>query len=576
MGFLEYAWSIFPERDRMKTKLLVSAEVAFAQLYKDNSGFVCVFPEPKAKETEEEKTISLYGYIFPANVQGIRQLASLFRASVFHLGTHALSSNFEDYEKWRKRKGPRLAQFTVTLLEDVRVNAYIAARYPERLMDEASANTLALMRLRQVSKMMNPATKIMASLLARANTGQVPDGLKKDHDLVVHLAGLLDQYKEKAMLSIKAEKTMPREDKLKVADEVYSSILDVGTVTETPFLPHTEELGSCSIFAPSYFANFDVILEEGFKKHLSFLGGTLPSSEGDKVTWKKMAENEAAQIYDSWWRQKEKDAKMLSKYESLLPMTRFKSVGVPEQDYTEYLRVKAGCKSESRRLIESLIVARDALDEDPRKLYGVLDLQEVIQIIASKSPSVDAFMLDENLSKSYSWIILLDASKSMKCQKAFALELLIMLSEVASELLQDPHSWGTYAFNDRFLVIKDIKERYNTKVKSRVGGIDFEGMTYIPDALTLAGQVIKSRTDNMRLITVISDGWPYGYADMNNALSETLNTLTKGSISVIGVGAQSRQMKCFFKSCSTVYSLRDLTKKFSNLYMEASNVSAEA
>jgi hypothetical protein len=576
LGFLEYAWSIFPEKDRMKTKLLVSADVAFAQLYKDNSGFVCVFPEPKAKETGEEKTISLYGYIFPANAQGIRQLASLFRASVFHLGTHALSSDFEDYEKWRKRKDPRLAQFTATLLEDVKVNAYIAARHPERLMDEASANTLALMRLRQVSKMMNPATKVMASLLVRANTGQVPDGLKKDYDLVVHLAGLLDQYKEKAMLSIKVEKTMPREDKLKVADEVYSSILDAGTVTETPFLPHTEELGSCSIFAPSYFANSDVILEEGFKKHLSFLGGALPSSENDEGAWKKIAENEAAQIYDSWRRQKEKDAKMLSKYESLLPMTRFKSVGVPEQDYTEYLRVKAGCKSESHRLIESLLVARDALDEDPRKLYGVLDLQEVIQIIASKSPSVDAFMLDENLSKSYSWIIMLDASKSMKCQKAFALELLIMLSEVASELLQDPHSWGTYAFNDRFLVIKDIKERYNTKVKSRVGGIDFEGMTYMPDALTLAGQVIKSRTDNMRLITVISDGWPYGYADMNNALSETLNTLTKGNISVIGVGAQSRQMEYFFKSCSTVYSLRDLTKKFSNLYMEASHVAAEA
>ncbi len=576
LGFLEYAWSIFFEKDRMKTKLLVSAKAIFPQLSQGNNGFVCVFPEPAIKEAKEEKTVSLFGYTFPANAQGIGQLVSLFRASVFHLGAHVLSSNFEDYEEWRRRKDNRLSKFTISLLEDVSANVCIVARYPEKLTDVAFANTLALKRLRRIGKMMNPATKVMTSLLVRANTGLVPDGLKKEHDLVVHLGGLLDEYREKARLSFRDEKVNMKEDKLKTADEIYNCIIDEGTVTETPFFPHTEELGMCSAFLPSYLVSSDIAIEDDFGKHLKFLGGSPQSLKDTEETSKKVAESEAVQVFDSSRRQKEKEAKMLSRYGKLLPLTGFKSVSIPEPDYAEYLRIRSRCKSEAHRLIESLLVARDALDEDPRKLYGVLDLQEVIQVIASKSPSVDVFMLDENLSKSYSWIILFDASKSMNCTRDLALELFLMLTEVANELLLDPHSWGAYAFSDRLLVIKDFRERYNTRTRSRIGGIGFEGMTYLPDALTLAGQVIKSRNENMKLITVVSDGWPYGYTDVDMALKRTLNNLTGRNISIIGIGVQSRRMECFFKSCSTVYSLRDLTKKFSNLYFEASNVASEA
>jgi Txe/YoeB family toxin of Txe-Axe toxin-antitoxin module len=520
--------------------------------------------------------MSLCGYAFPTDPQGTRQLASLFRSSVLHLGAHTLTSNYEDYDAWRKRKDPRLAQFTAALLEDVKSNTYMTMHHPDTLVDMAFATTLALRRLKPVDKIMNPATRILVSLLVKANTGLLVDGLKKERDLAVHLGDILDQYKEKAKLSLTNEKISLREDKLKVADEIYNSTINAGTITETPFFPHTEQLGACSVFPSSYLVDSDITRETDFRRHLSFLGGTLPPSEGIQEASKRMAENEAAQVYDAWRRQKERDAKMLSKYVSLLGSTRFKSVGLPQQDYTEYLRVRSRCKSEAHRLIESLLVARDALDEDPKKLYGVLDLQEVIQVVASKSPSVDVFMLDENLSKSYSWIILFDASKSMSCAKELALELFMMLTEVANELLLDPYSWGAYAFNDRLFVIKDLKERYNTLARSRIGGIRFEGSTYLPDALTLAGNIVKTRNENMRLVTVISDGWPFGYMDVNVALKETLNTLTGGNISVIGIGAQSRQMESYFRSCSTVYSLRDLTKNFSNLYFEASSAAAEA
>jgi Txe/YoeB family toxin of Txe-Axe toxin-antitoxin module len=576
VGFLEYAWSIFFEKDWLKTKLLVSPRFQFPQLSHDSFGYVNIIPEPVVKANAEgEETVTLMGYHFPADGQGKRQLGSLFRASVLHLGAHVLSSNFQDYEPWKKSKEPRLAKFIITLLEDVKANAYLASRYPDKLVDLAFANTLALKRLRRIDRMVNPATKCMAGLLMRANTGSMEIESRNERVAVTHLGELLDQFKEKAVLSFMDENVKLKDEKTRIADEIYAVIEDGGPITEVPHLPHTEEIGNSSIFSPSYFVDSDITAEENFRKCLEFLGGSLPPSEGGDQTWKKTAETEAVQVLETWKRQKDKEQKMLAQYQDPLTTTRFKSVEIPEQDYSEFLRAKSRCKSEAHRLIESLLVVRDAMDEDPRKLYGVLDLQEVIQVVASKSPRLDVFMLDENTSKSYSWIILLDASRSMKGLKDFALELFVIMADAANELLLDATSWALYAFNDRFLVIKDPRERYNVRVKSRIGGIDFDGLTYMPDALAMAGQIIKARSENLRLITVISDGWPYGYPDINAALSETLNNLQGGSIAVVGIGARSRRMEFLFKSNCTVYTLREMTKRFGNLYMDASRVAAE-
>ncbi|MEM3730854.1 MAG: hypothetical protein QW667_01535 [Candidatus Bathyarchaeia archaeon] len=573
MGFLEYAWSLFFDKDWMKTKIIFSTKFEFPQFYTDENGFVCIFPEPRVIEGDQE-IISMMGYQFPADALGQRQLASLFRASAFYLSSLVLNANFGDYADWQRDKDPRLARFVSSLIEGVKATTYISLNYPDKLLDLAFANALALRKLRNIDSYLNPATKIMAGLLIKIYTGIDTVSSENELKAINYLAGLLSQFKEKVMQSFLEEKVNLKEEKLKVADEICKTIEDAGIVTEAPFLPHMPELGVCSIFHPSLLVNFDVTLEENFKKCLESLGESLSTYEGSNQTWKKIAENEAFQVIGNWKRQREKDEKLISKYQNMLLLTRFKSVEIPDPDYTEFLRVKSRSKSESHRLIESLLVARDALDEDPRKLYGVLDLQEVIQVIAGKSPRMDVFMLDENISKSYSWIILLDASQSMKHIKDFALELYLILAEAANELLLDPTSWALYAFNDRFLIIKDPKERYNIRVKSRIGGINFGGFTYMPDALTIAGEIMKTRSDKLRLITVISDGWPYGYPNINVSLTETLSTL-QANMTVVGIGAASNRMSFFFKSNCAVYTLRDLTKKFSAIFVEASNTAAE-
>ena len=578
MGFLEYARSMLFEKDQLKTRLSVSSKFQFPQFFQDDVGFVIVLPEPTVTVGEgedEEKTVSLMGYCFPGDSAGKRQLGCLFRAAVFHLGAHAVSWSFEDYEEWRKGRDSRLARFVISVVEDVVANAYVCARYPDKLVDLAFANALALRRLLPLDNLVNPATKVMAGLLVKVHTGFMKVESKDEKKVIDRLAKLVDEFREKALLSFKDQNVGLKDERVKVAEEIYSVIEDVGPVIEVPFLPHTEELGKCSVFLRSFFVDSDVTGEDDFGKCLGFLRGAFPSLEDREEMWRKVGGVEAVQVFNSWEHERERNEKIVARYEDLLVSTRFEGVEIPELGYAEFLRSKARCKSEAHRLIESLLVARDAIDEDPRKMYGVLDLAEVVQVVASKSPRMDVFMLDENISRSYAWVILLDASRSMRCIRDFALELFVMAGEAASQLLLDSASWGMFAFNDRFWVVKDLKERYNQRVKSRIGGIEFEGFTFMPDALRVAGDVIKQRNENLRLITVISDGWPFGYEGVDDELSEVLGVLQKGNISVIGIGAKSRRMQLYFKNHCLVYTLRDLKKKFSNLYMEASRIAVE-
>lgn len=567
MGYLEYALSLFFKKDQFEIKLLIDPKLKQPTLSPDEVGFTILLPEPVMQEGE---TISFLGYHFPADPKGKLQAIKLFKTCIFHLSAHVATSNYEAYSSWERQKGNRLAKFTESLVEDAKVDAYVLARHPEKLADIAFANSLAFARIKSLENVWNPATRVMAALLLLANVGEIKGEVKtEEHITVNRIVNLLKQLKDRALESLAGQQVDLDVFGLKVADEIYHALERFGPVLEVPSLPHTEQLGHCTFF-PQYRVQPDNGVGNVFNSCLIALGGEVSGGELQQRMWNKAVEAEALQVFDSWSREKDKREKILSSYEELASLTKFKSIGFPSEDYTEYLRAKAKTKSETRRLLDSLMVAFDALDEDPRKMYGVLDLQDIIQVMASKNPRLDVFMRDENISKSYAWIILLDASKSMSLISDDARTLTICLAESAKELLIDSTSWGMYAFNDRFLILKDPTERYGPKLKSRIGGLRFEGLTYMPDALRLAGEILRKRPENLRLVTILSDGWPFGYSKIAVALEETLDLLEKAGIVVIGVGVKNNRMEKFFRVNCNLKSMRDLTKEFSNLFLDAS------
>lgn len=566
MGYFEYAWSLFFEKDKFKTKLLIDPTFDQPILTRDEVGFVIVLPEPITHQ--EEETISFLGYRFPTGSEGKLLVVRLFKACVFHLSAHVAVSDFEVYSDWEKQKDNRLAKFSESLVEDTKVNAYILTRYPDKLSDIAFANSLAFKRARSLGRIWNPASRVMGALLMQLNMGVIKGDVRtKEWETVSQVMNQLTQLRGKFIEYFASNHFNDDKMSLRAADETYHALECYGPVLEVPSLPHTEHLEH-SILFPQYRVQPDNGAREVFSKCLATLGED--STDAQRRIEQKAVEAEAFQVFDSLSREKGKEEKILSRYEALAFLTRFKSIGFPREDHTEFLRTRAATKSETRRLISSLMVGFDALDEDPRKMYGVLDLQEIIQVMASKNPRMDVFMRDENIGKSYAWVVLLDASRSMSPIADDARNLSICLAETAKELLIDSSSWGLYAFNDRFLILKDPTERYGSKTKARIGALRFEGLTYMPDALHLAGEFLKKRSENLRLVTILSDGWPYGYSKIDDALKETLKFLKKSGIVVIGIGVKTNRMENLFRTNCAVKEPRDLTKRFPNLFLEAS------
>jgi nitric oxide reductase activation protein len=220
-------------------------------------------------------------------------------------------------------------------------------------------------------------------------------------------------------------------------------------------------------------------------------------------------------------------------------------------------------------------VAADALDEDPGKEWGQLDLSTIIQVIASQKPATDVFMRDEYLGKSFAWGILFDASASMRIRADFGKALIICVAEATKELLTDPASWTLFAFNDSFYILKDSSEAYSRRIRARIGGLKYSGLTYMPDAVQVAGGILAKRYDEQRFLVIISDGWPYGYPKITDALSESVHSVQKKGVIVIGIGVDTDRMKNFFKLNSAVHTQKDLIKNFAKVYMDASATALE-
>jgi hypothetical protein len=154
--------------------------------------------------------------------------------------------------------------------------------------------------------------------------------------------------------------------------------------------------------------------------------------------------------------------------------------------------------------------------------------------------------------------------------------LAIAVAEAAKELMTDPTSWTFFAFSDKFYVLKDSNESYSKRVRARIGGLKFEGLTFIPDAVTVAGKMLAKRFEEQRCLIVISDGWPYGYPDMPKVLKDCVADLIRKSVLVLGIGVETDRMNNYFRLHASVYSQKDLIKKFGGVYSEASAKALEA
>ena len=572
MGFLEYALGLSFQKDKLKTRIRVSTRFLEPTLIRRENGFDINLPVPIPSE---QGKIRFFGSEFSADSVGKAKVGRLFRACIFHLTAHTIiSPSFGDFVSTNEKLS-KVEAFSESLVNDICVNAFISTRHSDKLPDLAYSNALAFANIKTAESIFNPSTRIMSTLLLEVHMGMVKGKLSpEERSTVEQLTTRLNLLAKDVLMSFNGSQVNVDKRIREASDYIIQTIESYGPILEVPCLPYTEHHGKTRVFIENEMPT-DADVEDVFRKSMeTYRGMSVVEGSADSF-WKKEADAEACQAFDTWYSQRAREQRILEKLKENDEWASFKSVEFPEEDVTKYFRARALLSGGSRRLLDSLRVAQDALDEDPGKEMGQLDLSAVIQVLASKKPATDVFVKDEYLSKSFAWTVLLDVSESMRIKGEFARAVAVCIAEAMKELLIDSGSWTYFAFSDHFYVLKDASEAYSNRVRARLGGLRFGGLTYMPEAIQFAGTVLAKRFDEQRFLIVISDGWPYGYPGIRTKLSKTINAVQKKGIIVIGIGVETDKMKDFFKMNTVIHDAKDLIRDFAKIYVNASAAALE-
>jgi len=530
--------------------------------------------------------MSYLGLLFdPHNEMHKRLLWQTFKASLFHLSMHVGASDFEAYAEWSKDKDIDLATYVVSTIEDVAVRACLKTIWTPFISDVAMANTLSYLKMKPVYLISNPALRLMASLISHFSMGtikgQVSDKLKKDTDVVILSLNNFEDMMQKELsivarkeqsenISQNMEKFAVRE-KIALADIMYQAFQGYGATSGVPSFLYAENHGCNSIFYGNGVPD-EKEIKKNFEVALNALNVPgIQKDEAQQNLMEKSIASEVSQVFSTLESNEATQRKILESYRLLGANSRFRSFEFPQEDFSEYIYGKVLLSSPIRRVLEKLRLYRNQTGEDYRHEMGNLDMQEAIQVIASKSRRTDVFVRDELQTREDAWAILIDASHSLKFFKGAVRGIALCLSEVARNLFTNQNAWSEFAFNDKFYVVKDFSENYTNRIRARIGGLEQGGMTYIPDALLLAAEALKRRTEEMKLLVVVSDFFPSGYADAEETLISFVKKVEKSGIGVIGVGVKSRAVMNYFRINCVVDDPYQLMKKFVEAFFEFSS-----
>jgi len=180
LGFIDYAWAVSLQKDNTKVKILQDETIDQPLLLGDNFGFTIKLPTVRI---QKDKSISYLGLKFSGDNSGKSKVGRIFRASVIHLTTHTLAPFSKDRIVTSPSDGI-LTAYAKSLVNDVYLNAYIQAWYPDRLFDIAYANALAYQRIKPSNHIFMPSTKLMTALVTQFYIGSMKNSPGSEEEQV--------------------------------------------------------------------------------------------------------------------------------------------------------------------------------------------------------------------------------------------------------------------------------------------------------------------------------------------------------------------------------------------------------
>ncbi|MFQ5761813.1 MAG: hypothetical protein ACE5PO_02145 [Candidatus Bathyarchaeia archaeon] len=381
-----------------------------------------------------------------------------------------------------------------------------------------------------------------------------------EKDYTRDLPQKVDEFTDSSKLHDNLEK------RLNVADFIYWKLIGYGHSSECPSLPYGEKHGMCTVFENTFYEELRPTAQN-LAQAWHALGLDLPDNVGD-LTYGGVQESEAYETFDAWLDSERKRQKILSLVLVSATGTRFESVDFPYEDYSEFLRTRRPLSGVIRRVEEEINKIKLLLAENAGEEAGLLDLQAVIQVMASKSSNREVFYRERPQTKNEAWAILVDTSLSLKSFGTEVRGIAVCLEEVAKSLIRDPSLWGLYAFDSSFRIVKDFREIYTNAIRSRVGGLSYRNKTYLPDAIYVASEILRRIvTDSLKVILVVSDFVAFGYDDIEDQLAQVTKKTRNDGIDLIGVGVNSTPLKKYFNSFCMIEHPYQMLRYFVQAYM---------
>jgi Mg-chelatase subunit ChlD len=400
---------------------------------------------------------------------------------------------------------------------------------------------------------------ILSNYTVGKNKGNMTKQMQKDTEEIVQYLRQIEEITSKQL--VENSHSSLAFDKLEIADKIYWRLYEYGKPPSVVSLPYTDTYNGNAVYRKNITAT-----EEDFNNTLTMAFANL----GSNVFIDESCERETNQAFSAWEAKEAHEQKILDRYKETLASTRFTEIEFPKEDYTEYLRSKQLLSGPIRRVMEKLRLLKNITGEDFKQESGLVDLQEAIQIVASKSQRTDIFVREEYQSREETWAILIDASHSLDFFTGEVRGIALCLAETAKNLILNRAAWGMFAFSDKFYIIKDFTENYSTRVRARVGGLRHGGLSYLPDGLKIVSNELRQHMEEAKIVVTVSDFYPYGDSEMESELTQNAKQIERSGIGLIGVGMKSRAVKNYFRTHCVVETPYDLMKKFTKAFLEYS------
>lgn len=482
----------------------------------------------------------------------------VFRACVVHEAGHTYLTNPLIYETPFAGKHP-LAGFVSNLIEDNRVETFLAQKWAGFGRDLAFANAIAYLRFHPINSTMDRHKRILLAATMQTFCGKIKGVLPEDE--LTDVDRICEVLKSVRWSSDVKELLGAVEAICKIANPEGA---DGNT---NLVLPHHDGKRGWEYYRYMGTRVAPDDLNEAIRQvseHMELDRTFVETNKND------FAETESIFSQEKMW------GKLRNRIEDRFKSsrTKFRYVGFSPKDYGEYLRIRDKVTPLLKSIVNQLAMVVTEIAEIPAQPSGILDMSEAVQSVASETPRTDIFLRWSAAERGSAWAVLLDNSLSMVKNERTVREIAIIFTEVLKNLCPQER-WGLYAFSDVFLVLKDFDEGYNKDMSARLGGVTCGGGTFLPDAVELALRRLLQRPESLKTLVVVSDGQPQGYPGIEEAMKNAMKSVERSGVVAIRISFSRGEVKSYFRNNCYIKSIRDLPKEFIKQYLALTKAEGE-